>query len=68
MEPAESLTDTVFVVKENQEHCFLFDGDDPLELFRALLRCAQHPDPAGLTPEEAFEVLEGMVPERLRSI
>jgi len=67
MPTSGSMTDTVFVVKEGAEHCFLFDGDDPLELLRALLSQTDRPD-SGLTREEAYEVMEGMVPERLRSI
>ena len=63
----EQVTDTVFVIKEDQEFCFLFDRDDPFDLYRALFRCAERPD-SGLTREEVFEVIEGMVPERLRSI
>jgi IS5 family transposase len=67
MERTENVTDTVFVVKEDQEFCFLFDRDDPIDLYRALFRCAERPD-SGLSREEVFEVIEGMVPERLRSI
>ena len=67
MESTEQVTDTVFVIKEDQEFCFLFDRDDPIDLYRALFRCAEKPD-SGLTREEVFEVIEGMVPERLRSI
>lgn len=63
----EGSTDTVFVVKEDQEYCFLFERDDPIDLYRALFRCADGPE-SGLTREEVFEVIEGMVPERLRSI
>jgi len=67
MESTEQVTDTVFVIKEDQEFCFLFDRDDPIDLYRALFRCAERSD-SGLTREEVFEVIEGMVPERLRSI
>jgi hypothetical protein len=67
MEAKESSTDTVFVVKEDQEYCFLFNRDDPIDLYRALFRCVDRPE-WGLTQEEVFEVIEGMVPERLRSI
>ncbi len=67
METIERATDTVFVVKEDQEFCFLFDRDDPIDLYRALFRCAERPE-GGLTREEVMEVIEGMVPERLRSI
>jgi hypothetical protein len=63
----DTATDTVFVVKEQEEYCFLYDRDDPIDLYRALFRCADRPD-GGLTQEEVFEVIEGMVPERLRSI
>jgi hypothetical protein len=67
MESTAAIADTVFVVKEDQEHCFLFDSDDPLELLLALRRNAEQPE-GGITREEAFEVLEGLIPERLRSI
>ena len=67
MDSMETTTDTVFVVKEAQEFCFLFDRDDPIDLYRALFRSSERPE-SGLTREEAFEVIEGMVPERLRSI
>jgi hypothetical protein len=59
--------DTVFVVKDNQQYCFLFDSDDALELFRSIVRCAGTPGSA-LELEDAVHVMEGMVPERLRSI
>ena len=62
-----TITDTVFVVKEDQEHCFLFDSDDPLELLRVLFNNAEKSE-SGLTRKEATEVLEGIIPERLRSI
>ena len=62
-----TITDTVFVVKEDQEHCFLFDSDDPLELLRVLFNHAEKSE-SGLTRKEATEVLEGIIPERLRSI
>jgi hypothetical protein len=67
MESMEKVTGTIFVVKEDQEFCFLFDRDDPIDLYRALFRCAEQPD-SGLTRAEVMEVIEGMVPERLRSI
>jgi len=67
MESVDRSTDTLFVVKEDQEYCFLYDRDDPIDLYRALFRCADVPD-SGLSREEVFEVIEGIVPERLRSI
>ena len=67
MDSTQGITDTLFVMKEDQQYCFLFDSDDPLELYRALLRCADQPG-SGISREEAFEVMEGMVPDRLRSI
>ncbi len=67
MESVDTSTDTLFVVKEDQEFCFLYDRDDPIDLYRALFRCADRPD-SGLSREEVFEVIEGIVPERLRSI
>lgn len=65
--PTETTRDTVFLVKGNREHCFLFDGDDPLELYRAITRQMSKPE-AGISREDAVEVLEGIVPERLRAI
>ena len=67
MESVENATESLFVVKEDQEFCFLFDRDDPIDLYRSLFRCAERSD-SGLTRREVFEVIEGMVPERLRSI
>ncbi len=67
MESVDTSTDTLFVVKEDQEFCFLYDRDDPIDLYRALFRCADWQD-SGLSREEVFEVIEGIVPERLRSI
>ena len=62
-----AITDTVFVVKEDQEHCFLFDSDDLLGLLQTVFRSSRDPE-LGISREEAYEVLEGMIPERLRSI
>ncbi len=67
MESVDKSADTLFVVKEDQEFCFLYDRDDPIDLYRALFRCADRQD-SGLSREEVFEVIEGIVPERLRSI
>jgi hypothetical protein len=58
---------TVFVVKEDEEYCFLFERDDPGKLYSALWECAGRSD-LGLSPQEVTEMIEGMVPERLRSI
>ena len=66
MESTSNVTDTVFVGKPDQEHCFLFDADDPLELLRTLLSQAERPE-TGISREDAYEVMEGMVPERVRS-
>ena len=63
----EKTADTVFVVKEDQEFCFLFDRDDPIDLYRALFHCAERSE-SGLTREEVLDVIEGMVPERLRAV
>ena len=58
---------TVFVLKEDEEYCFLFERDNPASLFSALFDCAERSD-LGLSRQEVLEVIEGMVPERLRSI
>ncbi|MEM7232108.1 MAG: hypothetical protein AAF517_08040 [Planctomycetota bacterium] len=67
MEPTAPSTETVFIVKEDQEHCFLFRREDPIDLYHALLRSAEE-DRSTLSREEATEVLEGIIPERIRSI
>ena len=59
----ESATSTVSVVKEDQEFWVRFSSDDPLELYQALLRMAQVE--SGISREEAYEVMEGLIPERL---
>ncbi len=58
---------TVFVVKEDEEYCFLFERDDPGKLYSALFEYAERDD-LGLSTREVTEMIEGMVPERLRSI
>jgi hypothetical protein len=63
----ERATETIFVIKEDQEFCFLFDRDDPIDLYRVLFRSAERPD-MDVTREEVLEVIEGMAPDRLRSI
>ena len=64
---SESVNKTAFVVKEEEEFCFLYNDEDPFEIFRALMKQAENPD-SGLTRGEAFEIMEGMIPERLKSI
>ena len=64
---SESVNKTAFVVKEEEEFCFLYNDEDPFEIFRALMEQAGNPD-SGLTRGEAYEIMEGMIPERLRSI
>ncbi len=58
---------TIFVVKEKEEYCFLFERDHPTRLYSALFDCADSSD-TGLTRQEVMEMIEGMVPDRLRSI
>ncbi len=58
---------TVFVLKEDEEYCFLFERDNPAGLFSALFESAERSD-LGLSRQEVLEMIEGMVPERLRSI
>ncbi|HLU49341.1 MAG TPA: hypothetical protein VK116_14695 [Planctomycetota bacterium] len=65
--PADPTRDTVFLIQSNREHCFLFDGDDPIELYQALFRQASKGE-TGISHGDAVEVLEGIVPERLRAI
>ena len=67
MDKTQGSTDTVFVLKEDHEHCFLFDRDDPLDLVCEVLRATRR-DEGGLEQAEALEVLEGILSERLRSI
>ena len=58
---------TIFVVKEDEEYCFLFERDDPGRLYAALFDCADRSD-VGLSQQEVMEMIEGMVPQGLRSI
>ena len=58
---------TVFLVKEDEEYCFLFERDDPGKLYEALFDYAERSE-LGLSTREVTEMIEGMVPERLRSI
>ncbi len=67
MHRSAAITDTVFLVKEEREHCFLFDADDPLDLLRTLMMSADDEE-GGIRREEAYEMMEGLVPERLRCL
>lgn len=58
---------TVFVVKEDEEYCFLYELDNPSALYSALFDCAQRPD-MDLTRSNVCELIEGMVPDQLRSL
>ena len=50
---------TLFVVKGDEEYCILFDQDDPGSLYNVLFEQANRPE-LGITPVEAFEVIEGL--------
>ena len=58
--PERSLRVTVVPLR-------LSNNEDPFEIFRALMEQAGERD-SGLTRGEAYEIMEGMIPERLRSI
>ena len=58
---------TVFVVKEDEEYCFLYERDNPAALYSALFDCARRPD-MDLTRGDVCELIEGMVPDQLRSL
>ena len=58
---------TLFVLKEDQEHCILFDSNDPGGLYDVLFEQASRPE-LGISQKEVFEVIEGLVPNRLRTI
>jgi hypothetical protein len=64
---SESVNKTTVVIKEGQEYCFLSNNEDPFEIFRALMEQSGEKG-SGLTRGEAYEIMEGMIPERLRSI
>jgi len=59
--------ETLFVVRPGDEYCFLWPEDRPKDLYGALLTCAGRPGYT-LTRDEALEVIEDMVLERLRRI
>lgn len=58
---------TLFLVKEDEEYCILFDKDDPVSLYDVLFGHAEKPD-IGLSREEVFEIIEDLVPGRLRTV
>lgn len=62
-----SQISTLFVVKDAEEYCFLFDERDPATLFEVLFDKTETPG-GGLDRDDVFEVIEGMVPSRLRAI
>ncbi len=63
----EERVGTVFVVREDEEYCFLYERDDPATLYSTLFETAEKEE-VGLTRSEVLEMIEGMVPARLRSI
>jgi hypothetical protein len=58
---------TLFVVKEEEEYCFLYERDNPGKLYEALFDCADAGD-SGLSHREVMEMIEGIVPTGLRRI
>jgi hypothetical protein len=62
-----STVSTLFVVRDNEEYCILFDPRDPVGLYEILFEHAARSD-LGITRTEILEVIEGMVPDRLRAI
>lgn len=65
--PEGERVGTVFVVKEDEEYCFLYERDNPAGLYSALFDYAERSD-LGLSRQEVMEMIEGMVPQGLRSI
>lgn len=63
----EERVGTVFVVREDEEYCFLYERDNPATLYSTLFDSAERED-VGLTRSEVLEMIEGMAPARLRSI
>ncbi len=62
-----SQVSTLFVLKDDEEYCFLFDRENPVGLYDALFEHAGRPGER-LSREEVFEVIEGLIPDRLRTI
>ena len=58
---------TLFVLKDEEEHCILFDQDSPSVLYDVLFEHADRSD-VDITKKEVCEVIEGLVPVRLREI
>ena len=59
--------ETLFLVKPEDEFCFLWAENRPRDLFRAMLECADS-GRSRLTRDEALEVIEDIVLDRLRRI
>ena len=58
---------TLFLVKPDDEYCFLWPERRPKDLYDAILDCADSPR-FGITADEALEVIEDLVLENLRKI
>lgn len=58
---------TLFVLKDEEEHCILFDQDSASVLYDVLFEHADRSD-VDITKKEVCEVIEGLVPVRLREI
>lgn len=66
MEPL-TTEQTLFLIKDPDEYCFLYSEEDPQGLYEALLECASSTE-SNLTSEEALEVIEEVVADQLRRI
>ena len=62
MDQTTSAKETVFVVKEDREHCFVFDRDDPLDFLHSLLRNAEKLDSSIEVFDPATDVSVGVIP------
>ncbi len=62
-----NATESLFIVKDSNEYCFLYSEQAPGEMYRALLDCADDGE-TRLSAHEALEVIEEMLARALRRL
>ena len=67
MTEQKTANESLFIVKDKNEYCFLYSNETPGEVYSALLSCADYSQ-SNLETEDALEVIEGLVAKSLRRL
>lgn len=67
MTDQKNANESLFIVKDANEYCFLYSDRQPGKVYQALLDCADV-DQSDLGTDEALEIIEEMVVNSLRRL